>query len=61
MWIWSLLQERKILVTMPPILHCDNTGATYMTSNPIFHARTKHIKIGFHFAREQVTMKLFLH
>jgi hypothetical protein len=32
-------------------------GATYLSANPNFHARTKHIKIGFHFVRERVSSK----
>jgi hypothetical protein len=37
-----------------PILWFDNLGVTYLTTNPIFHAETKHIEIYFHFMHERV-------
>jgi hypothetical protein len=45
MWIQYLLQEIKALVHSVSILWCDNIGATFLASNLIFHARTKHIEI----------------
>jgi hypothetical protein len=39
-------------------LWCDNLGATYMTANPVFHTRTKHIEVDYHFIRERVAQKL---
>ncbi|XP_026409959.1 uncharacterized protein LOC113305065 [Papaver somniferum] len=54
MWIESLLKELQVQVCTPPVLWCDNLGDTYLTMNPVFHGRTKHIKIDYHFIRERV-------
>lgn len=56
-WLQTLFKERGVLVTNPPILWCDNIGATYLTANPIFHAPTKHIEIDFHFVHDHVSKK----
>jgi hypothetical protein len=53
-WVDSLLKELGVVRQRTPILWCDNLGATYLTANPVFHARTKHIEIDFHFVRERV-------
>jgi hypothetical protein len=51
-WVQSVLAELGINQPRSPCLWCDNLGATYMTVNPHFHGRTKHIEIDFHFVRE---------
>lgn len=58
MWIQKLLEEFGISHPRATLLWCDNIGATYLSANPVFHARTKHIEIDYHFVRERVAAKL---
>ncbi|GKE16841.1 gag/pol polyprotein, partial [Tanacetum coccineum] len=53
-WLQALLNELGIRSSSTPTLWCDNLGATYLSANPIFHARTKHVEIDYHVVREKV-------
>jgi histone deacetylase 1/2 len=57
MWIQGLLQELGVYLSRAPCLWCDNLDATYLSVNPVFHARTKHIEVDYHFVRECVAQK----
>lgn len=56
LWLKSLLQEWKVLVEEPMRLYCDNRAASHISSNPVFHERTIHIKADFHFIRGKVAL-----
>uniref|UniRef100_A0A2N9FGX9 Reverse transcriptase Ty1/copia-type domain-containing protein n=1 Tax=Fagus sylvatica TaxID=28930 RepID=A0A2N9FGX9_FAGSY len=53
-WIRMVLKDLGIFLPNPPILWCDNLSALALASNPVFHARTKHIEVDYHFVREKV-------
>ena len=59
-WVEFLLRELHIFRRQTLILWCDNIGATYIAINQVFNARTKHIKIDYHFVREIVDNKTLL-
>jgi hypothetical protein len=52
MWVQKLLGELKVAHPPAAGLWCDNIGAKYLSANPVFYARTKHIEIDFYFIRE---------
>ena len=52
-----MLDELGILHPPTASVWCDNLVATYLSLNPVFHTRTKHIEVDYHFVREQVTRK----
>ena len=60
MWIQTLLYELGIQAPKTAKLWCDNIGAKYLSANPVFHARTKHIEVDYHFVRERVARKLLV-
>ena len=47
------MKDLGIYLPVPPKLWCDNVSALAIASNPVFHARTKHIEVDYHFVREK--------
>ncbi|KAL4023146.1 hypothetical protein IC575_016896 [Cucumis melo] len=56
-WIRQLLCDLHVPLKTSPTLWCDNVSAISLAHNPVFHARTKHIEIDYHFVWEKVLCK----
>ncbi|KAK4269211.1 hypothetical protein QN277_022399 [Acacia crassicarpa] len=53
-WLSSLMAEIGLFIRQPSLIWCDNLSAQALASNPVHHARSKHIEIDVHFIRDQV-------
>ncbi|GJT43808.1 retrovirus-related pol polyprotein from transposon TNT 1-94 [Tanacetum coccineum] len=53
-WLKNILEELDRAQT-ECVLFCDNQSAIHLTKNLVFHGRTKHIKIRYHYIRELVS------
>ena len=56
-WIKSLVGDMLHKVDYTMELFCDNENAIKLSSNPVFHRRTKHIEVHYHFVRKKVLNK----
>ena len=53
-WLRLLLSELGCTLETATKIYEDNQGCIALAKNPVFHARTKHIDIKYHFLREKV-------
>ena len=53
-WLCQVLKDLGVFLSTPPKLWCDNVSALAIASNLVFHARTKHVEVDYHFVREGV-------
>jgi len=57
-WLRQLCKELHMDLNQPTPIYSDNTGAVALSDNPVFHNRSKHIDIRWHFIRDQIRSKL---
>ncbi|MCO5582244.1 hypothetical protein L7F22_036136 [Adiantum nelumboides] len=50
-WLGRLVADLGIKVDMPE-LYCDSQSAIQLAKNLVFHSKTKHIDVKYHFIRE---------
>ena len=53
-WLHKVLNQISDESIGPVVLYIDNKSAIDLTKNPVFHGRSKHIDIRYHFIRECV-------
>nr|GEY78433.1 hypothetical protein [Tanacetum cinerariifolium] len=54
-WLRNLLRELHSPLSATTLVYCDDVSATYLSTNPVQHQRTKHIEIDIHFVHDLVT------
>jgi hypothetical protein len=40
------------------VIHCDNQSCLKLTENPVFHDRSKHIDMRYHYIRDMIQRKI---
>ena len=53
-WLRQLLNDMGFPQDSPTVLFGDNQGALALVRNPVYHDRTKHIHVRYHYIRERV-------
>ena len=59
-WLQGLLREAQLVNSVVTIFS-DSQSALHLSKNPVYHERTKHVDVRFHFIRDLIanhTVKL---
>ncbi|GJY02591.1 retrovirus-related pol polyprotein from transposon TNT 1-94 [Tanacetum coccineum] len=55
-WLRGLLEKLNVEVNIMAV-NCDNQGAIHLSRNHVFHERTKHLNVRYHFIKEVLEAK----
>jgi hypothetical protein len=53
-WLHNLLTDLFDHEMDPTTIHCDNQSCVNISKNDVFHDRSKHIEIKYHYIRDMV-------
>ncbi|CAA0823425.1 cysteine-rich RLK (RECEPTOR-like protein kinase) 8 [Striga hermonthica] len=53
-WLMQLLKDLHQPFSYAVELYCDNQSSIRIAENPVYHERTKHVEVHYHFVREKV-------
>ena len=56
-WLKHLLQELRFGKDKQMKVICDNQVILHISSNPVFHERTKHIEVDCYFIRDKIASR----
>jgi hypothetical protein len=56
-WHRGVFHSLNLSRTFPTAVHIDNKSARSLANNPVFHQRSKHIDVKFHWLRDKVADK----
>ena len=54
LWLRKLMVDLFDQELRPTVIHCDNQSCIRLYENPVFHDRSKHIEIRYHFIQDYV-------
>ena len=53
-WLRKLLSDLFDLQSDATCIHCDKQSCVKLSENPVFHDKSKHIEIKYHYIRDMV-------
>jgi len=53
-WLQKLLSDLGQSMDVHVVIYCDNISSILLANNPVYHARTKHIEVHYHFIRKKI-------
>jgi hypothetical protein len=53
-WLIKLLSDLFNAELEPTVIHCDNQSGIKLSENLVFHDRSKHIEMRYHYVRDMV-------
>lgn len=54
-WLRRILEKLGFEEKMETTIMCDNSSAIQLSKNPVFHGKSKHIEVRFHYLRDLVS------
>jgi len=56
-WLQKLFSDLGQSVDALVVIYCDNISNILLANNPVYHARTKHIEVHYHFIKKKISTK----